>query len=40
MPLFWLPQEAVANSSIVGEYPFPGNVTGIWTHLEYIKAAR
>ena len=39
-PLFWLPQEVVANSGIVGEYPFPGNVTGIWTHLEYIKAGR
>jgi peptide/nickel transport system substrate-binding protein len=40
VPLFWLPQEVVANSSVVAEYPFPGNVTGIWTHLEYIKAAR
>ncbi len=40
VPLYWLPQEVMANSAIIGEYPFPGNVTGIWTHLEYIKAAR
>lgn len=40
VPLYWLPQEVMANPTIIGEYPFPGNVTGIWTHLEYIKAAR
>lgn len=40
VPLFWLPQEVVANTNVVGDYPFPGNVTGIWTHLEYIVAKR
>lgn len=39
-PLYWLPQEVVANGTYVGEYPFPGNVTGGWTHLEYITAAK
>ncbi len=38
--LFWLPQEVVANTTIIAGYPFPGNVTGSWTHLEYIKAAK
>lgn len=38
--LFWLPTEIVANTTVVSDYPFPGNISGSWTHLEGIKAAR
>ena len=38
--LFWLPAQAVVNSSIVSDYVFPGAITGTWTHVEGIKAAR
>jgi hypothetical protein len=24
----------------VGEYVFPGSITGTWTHVEYIKTAK
>lgn len=39
VPLFWLPAEAVVNSKIVGDYLFPGSISGTWTHPENIKAA-
>lgn len=38
--LFWLPAEAVVNPSVVGEWVYPGSITGTWTHLHNIKAAR
>jgi len=38
--LFWLPAEGVVNPNIVQEYVYPGSITGTWTHLENIKAAR
>jgi peptide/nickel transport system substrate-binding protein len=37
--LFWLPTEVVVNTSFVGDYVFPGNISGSWTHLDGIKAA-
>ncbi len=40
VPLFWLSPEVMVNSRIVGGYAFPGNVSGGWTHLENLKAAR
>ncbi|HEX3246126.1 MAG TPA: hypothetical protein VHX16_12035, partial [Chloroflexota bacterium] len=38
--LFWLPAEAVANASIVGDWLYPGAITGTWTHVHNIKAAQ
>ena len=38
--LFWLPAEAVYNKQIVADYGFPGSITGLWTHVDTIKAAR
>lgn len=37
IPLFWLDAEAVMNPKYIAEYTFPGNITGYFTHLEYIK---
>ncbi len=36
--LFWLPAEATFNPQFVADYPWPGNISGTWTHVEYIKA--
>ncbi len=38
--LFWLPAEAMSNPQIVGDWLFPGSITGSWTHLQNIRAAR
>ena len=38
--LFWLPTEIVVNANVVSDYTFPGNISGSWTHLEAIKAAK
>ncbi len=38
-PLFWLPAYATVNPKIVGDYVFPGSISGTFTHVEYIKAA-
>ena len=38
--LFWLPTEIMVNTSVVSDYTFPGNISGSWTHLEGIKAAK
>ncbi len=38
VPLFWLPSEAVVDPNVVADYPFPGSITGTYTHLEYVKA--
>ncbi len=40
VPLFWLPAEAVLDPGIVADYPWPGSISGTWTHVEHIKAAR
>ena len=40
VPLFLLPPTIVANGTIVGDYVFPGNVSGNWSHLETITAVR
>ncbi len=40
IPLFWLPAEAVVNPAIVGDYQWPGAISGTWTHVENIKAAK
>jgi ABC-type transport system substrate-binding protein len=38
--LFWLPAEATVDPEIVGDWAFPGAITGTWTHVHNIKAAR
>ncbi len=40
VPLFWLPVEAVYNPTIVADWPFPGSLSGSWSHVYLIKAAR
>ncbi len=40
VPLFWLPAEAAVNPKVVGDYVFPGAISGTWTHVDGIKAAR
>ncbi len=40
VPLVWLPAGVVANTSVIADYAFPGNVTGLWSHLENIRAAK
>ncbi|MGE3537529.1 MAG: ABC transporter substrate-binding protein [Candidatus Tectimicrobiota bacterium] len=40
IPLFWLFSEATVNPKYVAEYPFPGLITGFFTHLEYVKPAQ
>jgi ABC-type transport system substrate-binding protein len=40
IPLFWLPAEAVVNSSVVADYDWPGSISGTWTHIHQIKAAQ
>jgi ABC-type transport system substrate-binding protein len=37
MPMFWLYADAAVNPKYVSEYVFPGNITGFYTHLEYVK---
>ena len=38
--LFWLPVETVVNPKFVGEWVFPGDITGGYTHVWEIKAAK
>ena len=40
IPLFWIPVEATVNSQIVADWEYPGGITGAWTHVYNIKAAR
>ena len=40
IPLFWLPPEAAYNPEFVSDYVYPGSVTGTWTHMEFIRAAK
>jgi|SRR5918992_1963067 ABC-type transport system substrate-binding protein len=37
MQMFGISVEIVANPKFIAEYVFPGNVTGFFTHVEYIK---
>ena len=39
MPLYWLPAEVVVDPKIVGDYVFPGSISGTWTHMQNIKPA-
>ena len=40
VPLFWLPAEAMYDPNVVSDYVWPGSISGTWTHVEQIKAAR
>ncbi len=40
IPLFWLPSEALVNPKFVEDYLFPGSISGTWSHIYNIKAAR
>lgn len=40
VPLFWLPVEVVADPKIVEDWVFPGSISGSWSHVDLIKAAR
>jgi ABC-type transport system substrate-binding protein len=40
VPLFWLPVEAAANPKVVAGWEFPGSITGSWSHVENLRAAR
>ena len=40
LSLFWLPAEAVGNPKIIASWAFPGALTGTWTHIHNIRAAR
>ena len=40
LPLFWTSTEAMVNPKFVADYVFPGSISGAWTHIENIKAAR
>ena len=40
IPLFWLPAEAVVNTTVVADYPWPGSISGTWTHVETLKAVK
>ena len=40
IPLFWLPVEAVVNASIISQWVYPGGISGAWSHVDNIKAAR
>lgn len=39
VPLFWIPNKIAVDPDVVGGYTFPGNISGVWTHLYNIKAA-
>jgi len=38
--LFYLPAEAAVDPTVIGSWAFPGSLTGTWTHVHNIKAAR
>ncbi len=40
IPFLWYPASVMANSDVVAEYIYPGNKREIFSHLEYIKAAK
>ena len=38
LPLFWVPTELIYNPEFVAEYIFPGNISGSYTYIPWIKA--
>lgn len=40
LPLFWLPVEAVVDPKIVADWGYPGSLSGSWSHVDLIRAAR
>ena len=40
IPLFWVPVQVAYDPRIVSQYVFPGSTSGLYTHLEGVKAAR
>lgn len=38
--LFWLPTQVVVNPTVIGGWVFPGDITGGYTHVWEIKAAK
>jgi ABC-type transport system substrate-binding protein len=40
VPIVWLPGQIVVDPKVVGEYIFPGNINGVFSHLEYVKPAQ
>ncbi len=38
LSLFWFQAEAIVNPNIVADWPFPGSLTGTWTHVHLLKA--
>ena len=40
VPLFWLPTEASVDPKVVAGWDFPGSISGSWTHVEYLRAAK
>jgi len=40
IPFLWFATTAVVNSDVVAEYIYPGNRRELFSHLEYIKAAK
>jgi peptide/nickel transport system substrate-binding protein len=39
-PLFWTSAQAAINPNIVANYEWPGSISGTWTHVDYIRAAK
>ena len=35
----WVPVTIAVNPDVVAEYSIPGNISAVWTHIEYIKWA-
>ena len=40
IPLYWLPIKMAYNPDVVSDYVFSGNISGSWTHLFNIIAAK
>ena len=40
IPLLWRANTVTVDPTVVADYIFPGSISGIWTHLTNIKAAR
>lgn len=39
-PLFWLPTEVTGDPKVVGSWQYSGSISGSWTHIWNIKAAK
>lgn len=40
IPLYWLPVEVMYDPKIVASWEFPGSISGLYSNLETVKAAR